>query len=166
MTLSSPSCNHVDHSTGIGTDCFINIAYNPGIKDDIRVCRRPEDLCIADPNFKFDLTYSPDNNAYVRFPVSSIFPSTSLLVYDTSFTHPSPIPLKLGDADLDGFPDMLAISVQGHDYTPRLLYSIPCAAGFGGCTKSGAGRRSWKMERKFCISEISLISGYGRGCKY
>lgn len=145
----------MDLSTGVGTDCFINIAYNqqPGLCssttesgtiDGTRVCRKPEDLCIADPGFKFDLTDSPNNKAYVRFPVSSVLPSTSLLVYDTSFTPPLPIPLKLGDADLDGFPDMLAISVQVHDYTPRLLYSIPCTSGLGGCSQSGTGR-SWKM---------------------
>jgi integrin alpha FG-GAP repeat containing protein 1 len=154
-----PSCSHVDQSTGIGTDCFINIAYNQqlslcssttesGMKDGTRVCRRPEALCIADPSFKFDLTDSPENAAYVRFPVSSILPSSSLLVYDTSSVPPLPIPLKLGDADLDGFPDMLAISVQGHDYTPRLLYSVPCAAGLGGCSKMGTGRRGWMMVTK------------------
>jgi integrin alpha FG-GAP repeat containing protein 1 len=109
-----PSCNHVDVSTGVGTDCFINVAYNQQLglclsksrTNDTRLCRRPEDLCIADPDFKFDLTDDPKNEAFVRFPVSSIFPSTSLLVYDASFTPPLPIPLKLGDADLDGFPDM------------------------------------------------------------
>ena len=158
IDLIFPSCNQVDSSTGIGTDCFINIAYNqqlglctsttdPGIKGG-RVCRRPEDLCTADPDFKFDLTDSPDNRAYVRFPVSSILPTSSLLVYDTSFTPPLPIPLKLGDADLDGFPDMLAISVQGNEYTPRLVYSVPCAAGLGGCSKPGAAWRGWKMATK------------------
>ena len=145
----------MDLSTGVGTDCFINIAYNQqlglcssttksGTDGGPRLCRRPEDLCIADPGFKFDLTDSPKNKAFVRFPVSSILPSTSLLLYDTSFTPPLPIPLKLGDADLDGFPDMLAISVQEHDHTPRLLYSVPCTSGLAGCSTSGAGR-SWKL---------------------
>jgi integrin alpha FG-GAP repeat containing protein 1 len=107
------------------------------------------DLCVADISFRFDLTDSPDNTAFVRFPVSSVIPSTSsLLVYDTTFTPPIPIPLKLGDADLDGFPDMLAISAQGHDRTPRLVYSVPCAVGLGGCSKSGAGRRGWKIATK------------------
>jgi integrin alpha FG-GAP repeat containing protein 1 len=125
----------------------------------VPVCRRPEDLCIADPRFKFDLTDSPDNNACVRFPASSILSSTSsLLVYDTSFTPPLPIPLKLGNVDLDGFSDMLAISVQGHDHTPRLLYSVPCAAGLGGCSKTGAGRRSWKMVTKG-VEIISRMRG-------
>ena len=159
IDLIFPSCNQVDPSTGIGADCFINIAYNQqlglcasttesGIKGGTRVCRRPEDLCAADPDFKFDLTDSPDNKAYARFPVSSILPSSSLLVYDTSFTPPLPIPLKLGDADLDGFPDMLAISVQGDEYTPRLVYSVPCVTGLGGCSNPGAARRGWKMATK------------------
>lgn len=154
-----PSCNYVDYSTGVGTDCFINIAYNQqlglcssttesAVDDAIRACRRPEDLCIADPNFRFDLTNSSDNKAYVRFPVSSILPSTSLLVYDTTFTPPLPIPLKLGDADLDGFPDMLLISVQNRDHIPHLVYSVPCAAGLGSCSQSDTGRRGWNMATK------------------
>jgi len=160
MDMLFPSCAHVDSSTGTGTDCFINVAYNQqvglcpsttnsGFSNGVRICRRPMDLCVADTFFRFNLTDSPDNTAFVRFPVSSVFPSTSsLLVYDTTFTPPIPIPLKLGDADLDGFPDMLAISAQGHDRTPRLVYSVPCAAGLGGCSKSGTGRRGWKIATK------------------
>jgi len=155
-----PTCAHVDSTTGVGTDCYINIVYNQqlslcssttdsGLRNGVRICRRPEDLCIADPNFKFNLTDSPDNSAYVRFPVSSIFPFTSsLLVYDTSFTPPIPIQLKLGDADLDGFPDMLAIPVHGNDRTPRLAYSVPCHSDLPGCPNISTGRRGWKMATK------------------
>lgn len=155
-----PTCAHVDSTTGVGTDCYINIAYNQqlglcssttdsGLRKGVRICRRPEDLCIADPKFKFDLTDSPDNSAFVRFPVSSIFPFTSsLLVYDTSFTPPIPIQLRLGDADLDGFPDMLAIPVHGRDRTPRLVYSAPCRSGLPGCANISTGRRGWKMATK------------------
>lgn len=155
-----PSCAHVDSSTGVGTDCYINIVYNQqiglcpsttesGFKNNARVCRRPVDLCVADPSFRFNLNDSPENTAFARFPVSSVIPFTSsLLVYDTSFTPPIPIPLKLGDADLDGFPDMLAITVQGVNRIPRLMYSVPCVSDLGGCSKNGTGKRGWKMATK------------------
>ncbi|KAF8968304.1 hypothetical protein BDZ97DRAFT_1655046 [Flammula alnicola] len=158
IDLIFPTCSGVS-STGIGTDCYINIAYNQqlglcssstesGVKKGIRVCRRPEELCIADPNFKFDLTDSPDNHAFVRFPISSLFPSTaSLVVQDTTFYPPVPMPLKLGDVNLDGFPDLLAITVSGKDRTPNLVYSVPCSPGTAGCENT-PGRRGWKLATK------------------
>ncbi|KAF9533608.1 hypothetical protein CPB83DRAFT_783291 [Crepidotus variabilis] len=155
-----PSCSRVDSSTGVGSDCYINIAYNEqvglcslttdsGMRKGVRVCRTPGDLCIADTGFKFNLTDSPDNPLFVRFPVSSVFTSSSeLLIRDTSFTPPIPVSLKLGDADLDGFPDILAIHIQGRDRTPQLVYSVPCGSGIAGCTKKGSGRRGWKVASK------------------
>lgn len=65
------TCRSVS-SNGVGSDCYVNIAYNQqlglctsttdsGIKNGIRVCRPPNDLCTADDEFKFDLRDSPDN---------------------------------------------------------------------------------------------------------
>lgn len=72
-----PTCSHVS-STGVGSDCYINIAYNQqlnlcssstdsGLKKGIRTCRPPGDLCTADANFKFDLTNRPDNDVSTFF---------------------------------------------------------------------------------------------------
>ena len=72
IDLVFSTCSEVSQSTGLGSDCYINIAFNQqldlcasatnsGIKNDVRVCRRPTDLCVADPNFKFNLTDSPSN---------------------------------------------------------------------------------------------------------
>jgi len=69
-------------------------------------------------------------------------------VLDTTFNPPLPIALKLGDVDLDGFPDLLAITVAGRDQTPHLVYSVPCAANLVGCAKDGSGRRGWKLATK------------------
>lgn len=60
------TCSSVSRSTGLGNDCYVNVAYNkqlplcssttsPRFRNDQRVCRAPEELCIADPNFTFDL---------------------------------------------------------------------------------------------------------------
>lgn len=66
------TCASVSRSTGIGQDCAINIAYNqqlplcasstsPSVKNGKRVCRTPEQLCTADPNFSFNFDESADN---------------------------------------------------------------------------------------------------------
>ena len=73
IDLVFPTCSRVSQSTGFGSDCYINIAFNQqlglcasttdsGVKNGVRVCRNPTDLCVADPNFKFDLTNSPSNH--------------------------------------------------------------------------------------------------------
>ena len=87
--------------------------------------------------------------AFVRVPLSTFFtskgsPSPNLLVFDTTHTPHLPLPFKLGDADLDGFPDLLTII----DRTPRLLFSVPCGRGVLGCDSDGNGRRGWKVAHK------------------
>jgi hypothetical protein len=72
------TCSSVSSSTGVGVDCSINIAYNKqlqlcasstdsGIKKGQQTCRPPEQLCIADPKFSFDLTDSSDNDVSHAF---------------------------------------------------------------------------------------------------
>ncbi|PPQ97975.1 hypothetical protein CVT26_003124 [Gymnopilus dilepis] len=160
IDLIFPTCSSVSSTTGAGANCYINIAYNQqlplcssatdsGLRKGVRVCRTPDNLCIADPNFKFNLSDDPSNHAFVKFPVSSLFPSTSsLLVLDTTYSPALPIPLKLGDANLDGFPDFLAITVSGSDNVPNLVYSVPCAPGVVGCAKDGSGSRGWRLAQK------------------
>ena len=66
------TCSSVS-SSGIGSNCNINIAFNKqlplcasttdsGLRNGKRVCRPPEQLCTADPDFKFDFTESSDND--------------------------------------------------------------------------------------------------------
>jgi len=164
------TCSSVSSSTGVGSNCYINIAYNQqlplcastttsGIQKEKRICRPPEELCTADPDFRFDLTDSSNNDAFVRIPVSNVFRAASgsstapsLLVLDTTQNPPLPIPIKLGDANQDGFPDLLAIVVSGtgskKSHTPQLAFSVPCASGVGGCDKDGHGRRGWSVVTK------------------
>lgn len=66
-----------------------------------------------------------------------------LHVLDTSFSPAQPILPRPGDANLDGFPDLLLIT-EGH---VRLLLSVPCARGVPGCSVAGA-RRGWREMRK------------------
>lgn len=65
IDLVFTTCSSVSQSSGLGSDCHINIAYNKqlglcksttdsGVKKGVRVCRPPDDLCTPDPDFKFD----------------------------------------------------------------------------------------------------------------
>jgi integrin alpha FG-GAP repeat containing protein 1 len=67
------TCTSVSRSTGLGSDCYLNVAYNkqlplcastttPSVRNGQRVCRAPEELCTADPNFTFDLSDRPGND--------------------------------------------------------------------------------------------------------
>ena len=86
---------------------------------------------------------------HTTIDVSSLFSdgSNSLLLYDTSVTPPIPIPLRTGDLDLDGFPDLVPLIVQkDNSVTPHILISKPCAGGRNGC-HGNAGRTFERMSR-------------------
>ncbi|KAH9918403.1 integrin alpha N-terminal domain-containing protein [Epithele typhae] len=178
LDMMFATCTSVSSSTGIGTTCFINIAFNkqlplcaastsPNIVNGKRVCRLPEQLCVADPNFQFDLNDGAGNDAFVRIPLSDLFPPTEsspappgLLVVDSSQSPAIPIPIKLGDVNQDGFPDLLMIVATGssskRQRTPYLIESIPCGKGVPGCGSNGSGRRGWQVVRKDADALISV----------
>jgi integrin alpha FG-GAP repeat containing protein 1 len=80
----------------------------------------------------------------VSVPISDLLQGDAKLhVFDTSFSPAQPIVPRTGDANLDGFPDLLLIT-EGR---VRLLVSAPCARGGAGCTAPGA-RRGWLEMRK------------------
>lgn len=63
------TCDSVAKS-GIGSGCKLNVAFNKQIptctsstggKNGKSACRAPDNLCVADPNFRFDLRDTPDN---------------------------------------------------------------------------------------------------------
>ena len=100
-----------------------------------------------------------DPQAYVHFPVTDLFPKASLLVLDTRSSPSVPLPIRLGDANLDGFPDLLLITATNphggflgigdiSDRTPRLALSVPCGKGIAGCDSSGHGRVGWRVVKK------------------
>lgn len=83
--------------------------------------------------------------AFVQIPFSSLMPSSSLLVLDLSFSPSLPLPVRLGDTNLDGFPDLLVIAATTKGHTPKLLISEPCTKGLAGCDGNGHGRRGFKL---------------------
>ncbi|KAI6111074.1 hypothetical protein F5141DRAFT_1112387 [Pisolithus sp. B1] len=155
------TCSHVS-SSGIGSGCLLNIPYNkqlpvcpsttsPSVnKQGEPICRSPVDLCSADPNFRYDLSTSQDNDALTRIPLHSLLASTSesIVVVDSTFSPPIPLPIRLGDTNLDGFPDIMFIVVKGDVRTPKPLASEPCAKGLLGCDQYGHGKHGFRLVHK------------------
>jgi integrin alpha FG-GAP repeat containing protein 1 len=81
---------------------------------------------------------------YVSVPIRDLLQDDAKLqVLDTSFSPAQPIIPRAGDANLDGFPDLLLIT-EGR---VRLLISKRCTRGVPGCAAPGA-RRGWQEMRK------------------
>ncbi|GAA5911057.1 FG-GAP repeat domain-containing protein [Sporobolomyces salmoneus] len=125
-------------------DCSIQIAYNDqiplctstsGPEED---CRDIENLCVADPNFGFNLNDSEDNASLSKFVVSKdLIASHNLVTSSTSFRGFLPTPPQIGDYNIDGYPDLLLlVSPQAHSSQRRvkLLQSRPCSP--GKCTEA------------------------------
>ena len=67
------TCTSVSSTTGIGSNCYVNIAYNRQLplcssptsgrtSNGRRTCRQPDQLCYGDPNFSFDFGQRADND--------------------------------------------------------------------------------------------------------
>ncbi|KAF7298495.1 hypothetical protein MKEN_01374600 [Mycena kentingensis (nom. inval.)] len=146
------TCSSVSSSSGVGSDCAVNIAYNKqrplckgiGANKDTDKCRPPEELCTADNAFTFDLSNKPENDYFTRIPFDSIFPKSSLLVMDVTQAPSVPVSFKLGDTNLDGFPDLLFVVASGQDHTPKMVLSTPCGSGAVGCSHG----RGWSVATK------------------
>ena len=72
LDLVFPTCDSFSTSTGIGRSCSINIAYNKqkplcASTSPEKDCRSPEALCVADPDFKFNLESSPGDGVRTLF---------------------------------------------------------------------------------------------------
>ncbi len=71
---------------------------------------------------------------------------------DTTHNPPLPLPIKLGDVNQDGFPDLLAILASGSasrpDRIPYIAYNVPCARGGAGCDENGKGKRAFKVLKR------------------
>ena len=94
--------------------------------------------------------------AFVRMSINDLVPTSDgttpqLLVLDTTYDPPLPVPLKVGDLNLDGFADIIPIiATPSGDRsrpakTPKILGSVACSKGVAGCGPDGKGRRGWSV---------------------
>jgi len=140
--------------------CFLNIAYNQQMPlcntaggltasqaaQNTR-CRDATNLCVADSQFAFDLSPEESNTAFARLPMSSLVADAPYLVLsDPSFRGSLPNPIRIGDFNKDGYPDLLIVSSSSSSARQgpvSLLQSIPCSR--TSCSKAGnaAGKRTF-----------------------
>ena len=100
------------------------------------------------------LTHS---QAFVRVSIKDLVPTSDgttpqLSVLDTTYDPPLPVPLKVGDLNLDGFVDIvLIVATPSPDdrsklaKTPKILGNVACRKGVAGCGSGGKGRRGWSV---------------------
>ncbi|CAG8483179.1 5282_t:CDS:10 [Paraglomus brasilianum] len=132
------------------SSCEIHTAYNRQIplctdKKDTN-CRQAAQLCAADDAFTFDLKQSPDNDAYVVIPTDSLLDGGMIVTDDDEFNGVLPVPIRIGDYNLDGYPDLLIISSTGGNSYVSLLRSDPCPNEKSECHPSAQRRTFVKVK--------------------
>ncbi|GAA6029384.1 hypothetical protein JCM8097_003650 [Rhodosporidiobolus ruineniae] len=134
-------------------DCSISIAYNDQIPlcdstlapgQEQGKCRDPEALCVADPDFTFNLS-TDSNPSYTVIPISSLLPGRSLVTSSTAFRGSFPTPPQIGDYNIDGYPDLLVVTSSGSQKTATVLQSRPCEKGSCEEQEIKKGRRAFRV---------------------
>jgi integrin alpha FG-GAP repeat containing protein 1 len=176
MDIIFPTCFRHSSSTGLGHDCSINIAFNQQVPtcssesskfgaDGKITCRGHGDMCRSDPDYAFDfaspevsssnsiyLEESTDIQSLLSIPLSSILPSSGdpqLLLHVPGEPN-IPLPLRPGDFNVDGFPDLL-LTIHNSTAAPgvitrkaghqvRVLENVPCGNDIAGCEGRNKGR--------------------------
>ena len=140
--------------TCVGSRCALNIAYNlqmplcsRGDKLGTR-CRDAGALCVADPEFRFDLDPSPSNAAFSQIPLGDLVSFAPIFVLeDVSFRGKLPNPVRVGDYNQDGYPDVLIVSadrIGASQGRVTLLESRPCDRLSCSPEEVAAGRRAFR----------------------
>ncbi|WRT66340.1 uncharacterized protein IL334_003295 [Kwoniella shivajii] len=163
MDIIFPTCAQHSKSTGVGTECSINIAYNKQVpvcsteatqhtKEGKLKCRGWGDLCVADEGFDFN--FDPSDPDFTSIPLTTILSleadsTAGILLHLPGKTH-IPLPLRPGDYNVDGFPDLLltvVTSTKGgvlgnkEANQVKVLVNVPCGKDVAGCEASSKGKR-------------------------
>ncbi|KAI9596507.1 hypothetical protein BDF19DRAFT_437639 [Syncephalis fuscata] len=146
MDMVVPSCNDKQEN------CYIHILYNQqerlcGYDDQTVSCRPLDALCRADNKFQFiDPTKATNTTAYTKISVPRLLNGAQLLLKDTEFQGSFPIPIRTGDINQDGYPDLLLLIRQGDGHTrARILTSMPCTDDTCTAEQVQASRRSFQL---------------------
>lgn len=164
--------------------CYINIAYNaqvplcvaeasgtwsrwlgnasaPEAAAPMR-CRDALALCEADPDFRLD--FAPGSPLLARVPLDEVVAGeTQLLLADDIGTRVLPVPLRVGDYNMDGYPDVAVITVprgaRPGDARLHLLASAPCRRGGApGCdARVGVPRRTFRAVRGTVLDRLEYV---------
>ncbi|CAJ0845551.1 7606_t:CDS:10 [Entrophospora sp. SA101] len=147
------------------SECAIHIAYNKqkplcSSKDETN-CRKLSNLCEPDDDFRFNLNDDPDNDAYTIIDVKDLLDGGVIVIKDKSFKGMLPVPIRIGDYNMDGFPDLLVISEKGTEHFVSLLESIPCTLEYCDPLAVKAQRRAFVkvIDGANSLNEITNAKG-------
>lgn len=160
VDLVFATCKRHMPSSGLGEECSLHIAYNQQApvcsgetsqyeKDGRLRCRGWGELCQSDPNWGFD--FSEDHGTFLTVPLEELFPGQDVqLMASVAGNSHIPLPLRPGDFDVDGFPDLLVTVKTDRGTQVKILKNVPCGKGVAGCAGQPKGARG-------------LVVGQGKG---
>ncbi|WFD04112.1 hypothetical protein MOBT1_002815 [Malassezia obtusa] len=128
-------------------------------------CRDPLQLCVADDAFRLNLTVAADNARLQSYDVEALTGDAQLVQRDELAPHVLPVPIRLGDTNLDGYPDMLLLTVprgaRPGETRVRLLESHACtrrstAPGCNGAPRA-ARRRTFALVRPTVLDAYTYV---------
>nr|XP_031863237.1 uncharacterized protein CI109_001110 [Kwoniella shandongensis]KAA5530309.1 hypothetical protein CI109_001110 [Kwoniella shandongensis] len=121
-------------------------------------------ISFADINDAFDFSFDTADPDFVSIPLAGLLPvatgSTAGLQLHLPGSPSIPFPLRPGDFDVDGFPDLLIILANSTAAPPaggvfgasrragtqvKILKNVPCGKGVAGCEAGGKGMRGFKV---------------------
>ncbi|KAI8072567.1 hypothetical protein BC940DRAFT_292890 [Gongronella butleri] len=130
-----------------GHRCAVHTVYNQQmglcakLDTDQSNCRRSQQLCVADPNFRFDLSH-PQSKDYTVYDMSPLLDQSEyVLTRDQAFRGYLPVPIHPGDYNLDGYPDLLLTTNK----RALLLQSDLCTAETCSSDAVQANRRTFSL---------------------
>ncbi|RKO90225.1 hypothetical protein BDK51DRAFT_21778 [Blyttiomyces helicus] len=152
-----------------GSTCSIHVAYNKQIplcaSASQTGCRDPHDLCVADP--AFDFQFAADAETHVAITVASILGTGEHLATDAGlFKGPLPIPLRIGDYNNDGYPDLLVVTTLSDGSSKvRILESYPCASSVCSAQAVSGKRRAFQAQRSG-VTALDAVDGQKLGAAF
>lgn len=107
-------------------------------------CRGSSELCTPDANFDFEFGDDSEVGSsgsvltqwFTSIPVAELFgPKMDILL---NVDQNVPLPIRPGDFNVDGYPDLLLTVTDGKTSTVKVLLNVPCSAGVAGCSNKHA----------------------------
>ncbi|RKP11179.1 hypothetical protein THASP1DRAFT_11906 [Thamnocephalis sphaerospora] len=145
MDMVVPAC--------VKAECTLHILYNHqqrlcgfNHKADEN-CRPLDNLCQADPEFRFDDPTDEKSTAgHTTLHIGKMLNGARLLLRDDEFQGDLPVAVRTGsDLNQDGYPDLLLITENNGQTHVRLLSSAPCTEDISTKDQMEAGRRAFRV---------------------